>query len=81
MDPPLPVTLKDGYEAGGCLAGTRYCRVTPQGDLTACPYMEASVGSIREQDFAALWQDAPPADRDEDLVQMPAVIGRRPAIP
>ncbi len=59
MTPPLPITLIDGYEAGGCLAGTRYCRVTPEGDLTACPYMDETVGSLRTQDFAALWAGAP----------------------
>jgi radical SAM protein with 4Fe4S-binding SPASM domain len=59
MDPPLPVTLADGYEAGGCLAGTRYCRVTPSGEVTPCPYMEVAAGSVREQGFAAIWQDAP----------------------
>ncbi len=59
MDPPLPVTLAQGYEAGGCLAGTRYCRVTPEGELTPCPYMELSVGSLRDSDFAELWREAP----------------------
>ena len=59
LDPPLPVTLVDGYEAGGCLAGTRYCRVTPEGDVTPCPYMEVSAGSLREQPFAEIWRDAP----------------------
>ncbi len=59
MDPPLPVTLIDAYEAGGCLAGTRYCRVTPEGEITPCPYMEVSVGSVREHDFVDLWRDAP----------------------
>ncbi|MFQ5973072.1 MAG: radical SAM/SPASM domain-containing protein, partial [Alphaproteobacteria bacterium] len=59
MDPPLPVTLADGYEAGGCLAGTKYCRVTPDGKLTPCPYMEVSAGSIRESGFAELWRGAP----------------------
>ncbi len=59
MDPPLPVTLAQGYEAGGCLAGTRYCRVTPEGELTPCPYMELSVGSLRESGFAELWREAP----------------------
>jgi radical SAM protein with 4Fe4S-binding SPASM domain len=59
MVPPLPITLADGYEAGGCLAGTRYCRVTPEGELTPCPYMEVSAGSVRETDFAVLWRDAP----------------------
>ncbi len=59
LDPPLPVTLAHGYEAGGCLAGTRYCRVTPEGEVTPCPYIETSVGSVRECDFADLWRDAP----------------------
>ncbi len=58
MHTRLPVTQIDGYEAGGCLAGTRYCRVTPHGRITPCPYMEASAGSIRESDFATVWQDA-----------------------
>lgn len=59
MDPPLPVTLIHGYEAGGCLAGTRYCRVTPTGDITACPYIEEGAGSIRDTPFAEIWRDAP----------------------
>lgn len=59
MTPPLPVTLLDGYEAGGCLAATRYCRVTPEGEVTPCPYIEVSAGSIREADFARLWHDSP----------------------
>ena len=59
IDPPLPVTMVDGYEAGGCLAGTRYCRVTPEGDVTPCPYMEVSAGSLREQPFADIWRNAP----------------------
>ena len=25
-----------GYEARGCLAGTRYCRVTPEGEVVSC---------------------------------------------
>lgn len=59
LQPSLPVTRLHGYEAGGCLAGTRYCRVTPEGELTPCPYIETSVGSIRERSFATLWADAP----------------------
>jgi len=59
LQPPLPITLADGYEAGGCLAGTRYCRVTPEGELTPCPYMEVSAGSVRQSDFADLWANAP----------------------
>ena len=48
-----------GYEAGGCLAGTRYARVTPTGEVTPCPYMENSVGNVRDQSFSSLWRDAP----------------------
>jgi radical SAM protein with 4Fe4S-binding SPASM domain len=59
LSPPLPITLADGYEAGGCLAGTRYCRVTPEGEITPCPYIEASAGSVRTSDFATLWATAP----------------------
>lgn len=59
MKPPLPVTLIHGYEAGGCLAGTRYARVTPEGEITPCPYIEEAVGSIRDSAFADIWRDAP----------------------
>ena len=59
LDPAWPITLAQGYEAGGCLAGTRYCRVTPEGEVTPCPYMETAVGSVREQGFAAIWRRAP----------------------
>jgi AdoMet-dependent heme synthase len=59
LDSSWPVTSAHGYEAGGCLAGTRYARVTPDGDVTPCPYMETSVGNIRDTSFAELWTDAP----------------------
>lgn len=59
VDPPPPITLADGYEAAGCLAGKRYCRVTPEGDLTPCPYIEVSAGSVRDTEFAVLWHEAP----------------------
>ncbi|MBT5037916.1 MAG: SPASM domain-containing protein, partial [Rhodospirillaceae bacterium] len=72
MKPPLPLTLRDGYEAGGCLAGTRYCRVTPEGELTACPYMEESVGSLRSDDFLTLWRDAAQFQQ----LRTPALEGR-----
>ena len=59
LDPTWPITLAHGYEAGGCLAGTRYCRVTPEGEVTACPYIEDSVGSIRDARFKTIWHEAP----------------------
>ena len=48
-----------GGEGDGCIAGTHYCRVTPEGDVTACPYIEKSVGNIRHQSFQTIWQTAP----------------------
>lgn len=59
MSPPLPVTQADGYEAGGCHAGTRYARITPEGKVTACPYIEQPVGDLRKIGFASIWQNAP----------------------
>lgn len=59
LDPAWPVTSAHGYEAGGCMAATRYCRVTPEGEVTPCPYMERSAGSLRERSFAEIWANSP----------------------
>jgi len=59
MDPEWPITAAHGYDAGGCIAATRYARITPTGDVTPCPYMENSAGSVKDQSFAEIWQDAP----------------------
>lgn len=59
LDPNWPVTAAHGYEAGGCMAATRYCRVTPEGEVTPCPYMEVSAGSLRTSDFASIWHGSP----------------------
>ncbi len=48
-----------GLESGGCMAGTHYCRITPSGDVTPCPYMDVSAGNIREQSFTEIWQSSP----------------------
>jgi radical SAM protein with 4Fe4S-binding SPASM domain len=48
-----------GLESGGCMAGTQYCRITPQGDVTPCPYMTVVAGNVREQGFAEIWRDSP----------------------
>lgn len=58
-DPESPITKAQGYMGGGCLAGTNYARVTPNGDLTPCPYMPLSAGNIRETSFADLWEQSP----------------------
>jgi radical SAM protein with 4Fe4S-binding SPASM domain len=55
-DPHSPITKATGYMGGGCLAGTNYARVTPNGELTPCPYMPLSAGNVRSQSFVDLWE-------------------------
>jgi radical SAM protein with 4Fe4S-binding SPASM domain len=38
-----------------CPCGTQYCRITPDGKLTPCPYLPASAGDLRRQAFADVW--------------------------
>jgi radical SAM protein with 4Fe4S-binding SPASM domain len=42
-----------------CPCGTQYCRITPDGKLTPCPYLPAEAGDLRERSFADVWRDAP----------------------
>ena len=42
-----------------CPCGTQYCRITPDGKLTPCPYLPAEAGDLRRQSFAEVWRDAP----------------------
>ena len=58
MDPKWAITAAHGYDAGGCIAATRYARITPNGDVTPCPFMENSAGSVKTQSFAEIWHDA-----------------------
>ena len=44
-----------GLESGGCMAGTEYCRITPEGDVTPCPYMTPVAGNVLESGFRAVW--------------------------
>ncbi|MCU7884907.1 MAG: radical SAM protein, partial [Candidatus Thiodiazotropha sp. (ex Lucinoma annulata)] len=58
-NPESTMTRAQGYEGGGCLAGIHYCRITPEGGVTACPYIPDEVGSIREHDFWEIWDQTP----------------------
>lgn len=48
-----------GLESGGCMAGTEYCRITPGGDVTPCPYMDVVAGNVRVQSFTEIWRTSP----------------------
>ena len=47
-----------GYPSGTCPCGIYYCRITPEGDLTPCPYLPVSVGNLKEESFVKLWNDS-----------------------
>lgn len=47
------------FKGGGCPAGTYYCRITPEGNVTPCPYMPLSVGNVRKQTFQEIWAVSP----------------------
>lgn len=51
---------RDGYAAfsSACLAGRSYFRITPTGDVTACPYIPAAAGNLRQQTLADIWAEA-----------------------
>ena len=57
LDPNSP--LLKNYAQGSCPAGKHYCRITPEGDITPCPYMPVSAGNLRKQTFDEIWNTAP----------------------
>ena len=56
LDPTSP--LLRNYAHGSCPAGKYYCRITPEGDVTPCPYMPVSAGNLRAHSFRDLWEQA-----------------------
>ena len=49
---------RGGMESGGCMAATEYCRITPGGDVTPCPYMDVVAGNVLEKSFTSIWQQS-----------------------
>ena len=54
-DPDSPIL---NYETR-CPCGTQYCRITPDGKLTPCPYLPEVAGDLRAQSFGDIWRSAP----------------------
>ena len=46
------------YPSGTCPCGIYYCRITPEGNLTPCPYMPVSVGNLKSESFVKLWRES-----------------------
>jgi radical SAM protein with 4Fe4S-binding SPASM domain len=64
-----------GLESGGCMAGTQYCRITPEGDVTPCPYMTVVAGNVRQQPFSEIWQTSPVLQQLRDMKQLKGRCG------
>jgi len=62
-DPTSRLTRAEGYEGGGCLAGIHYCRLTPEGGITACPYIPDEEDNIRQTPFWEIWDHSPTFSR------------------
>ncbi|PKL57284.1 MAG: radical SAM/SPASM domain-containing protein [Methanomicrobiales archaeon HGW-Methanomicrobiales-6] len=50
------IGLPVAEEERGCIAGIRYCRIDPKGEVTPCPYLPLGLGNIRETSFAEIWR-------------------------
>jgi len=64
-----------GLESGGCMAGTQYGRITPEGDVTPCPYMTVVAGNIRRKSLTEIWHTAPVFVELRDLKQLKGRCG------
>ncbi|HSJ15150.1 MAG TPA: radical SAM protein [Longimicrobiales bacterium] len=42
-----------------CPCGVHYCRITPEGRITPCPYMPVAAGDLRAHSFVEIWRDSP----------------------
>jgi radical SAM protein with 4Fe4S-binding SPASM domain len=42
-----------------CPCGIHYCRITPEGKVTPCPYTPVVAGDLRERSFAEVWRESP----------------------
>ena len=65
-----------GLESGGCMAGTEYCRITPEGDVTPCPYMDVVAGNVRDQSFGDIWRTSKVFQELRDVKQLKGRCGK-----
>jgi radical SAM protein with 4Fe4S-binding SPASM domain len=54
-DPESPLL---NYETR-CPCGVHYVRITPEGKVTACPYMPVVAGDLMTQSFQEIWESSP----------------------
>ncbi len=59
-------------DAGKCMAGIHYCRITPEGRVTSCPYMQGTAGNVKQEPFHKIWQTSP----EFALLRNPSLKGK-----
>ncbi len=42
-----------------CPCGVHYCRITPDGKVTPCPYLPVEAGDLAERTFGEIWKGSP----------------------
>ena len=42
-----------------CPCGVHYCRITPEGKVTPCPYMPLEAGDLMQTPFRQIWESSP----------------------
>jgi len=42
-----------------CPCGVHYCRITPEGKVTPCPYTPMVAGDLLRESFSTIWNDSP----------------------
>lgn len=65
----MPQIMRHVHHAGGesplrayatrCPCGVQYCRITPEGRVTPCPYLPLVAGDLTRHSFGEVWRDSP----------------------
>lgn len=60
----------------GCLAGTAYCCVLPEGQVNICPYLPVEAGNVRNEPFDKIWESSPVFLKLRDIKNYEGECGR-----
>lgn len=60
----------------GCLAGTGYCCILPEGQVNICPYLPVGAGNVREKPFDEIWESSPVFLELRDIRNYKGACGR-----
>ncbi len=73
-----PATSTAGGQAIACHGQPHHNlgRITPEGDVTPCPYMTVVAGNVLEQSFTEIWQTAPVLQELRDVEQLKGRCGQ-----